>query len=332
MPSPDATRGIVLTPPDILGLDWPALAARAGLTTIATHFNPSPSFAWHRLEHLLAFLRDEPGEAWRAGCAEHGLAVEHELHVLRDFLPPALFEREPALFRADEDGRRVPAGICVHAPAAIERFCAAAIGAARALAPTTGRHFFWIDDGAAMCRCGKCRGLSDSDQALLLENQTIRALRAEVDAAATVAHLAYARTLTAPKVVPPEPGVFLEFAPIERQWDKPLTDRAAGRGRTHGELLDALEANLAWFGPAGAQVLEYWLDASLHSGWRKPAVKVPWRADVFAADVACYRARGIRHITSFGVFLDADYVERYGEPECVVEYGAGLAPASAVEV
>ena len=68
-------------------------------------------------------------------------------------------------------------------------------------------------------------------------------------------------------VLKPLPGIFLEFAPIERRYDVPFRQRdAAGAGGlTHGRLLDALDANLAWFGREGAQTLEYWLDLSRFS-------------------------------------------------------------------
>ena len=37
-----------------------------------------------------------------------------------------------------------------------------------------------------------------------------------------------------------------------------------------------------------------------------------------------YRQRGIRHVTTFAAWLDRDYVDRFGEPAFLDEYGAGL--------
>ena len=62
---------------------------------------------------------------------------------------------------------------------------------------------------------------------------------------------------------------------------------------------------------------------SLFSRWRRPAVRLPWSGSVFASDVQAYRKRGIGHITSFAVYMDADYLARYGEPP-LEEFGAGL--------
>jgi len=190
------------------------------------------------------------------------------------------------------------------------------------LRPTTGRYFYWIDDGQPMCRCPRCRVYSDSEQALILENEMLQALR-KMDSRATLAHLAYARTMESPVQVKPASGIFLEFAPIGRTWSEPISRREAKEGQ-HGRYLDWLDANLAVFGKDKAQILEYWLDVSLFSSWRREAKKkLPWRRDVFLQDIATYAERGIRHVTSFAVYIDDDYVRQYGEPP-LAEYGEGL--------
>jgi hypothetical protein len=53
-------------------------------------------------------------------------------------------------------------------------------------------------------------------------------------------------------------------------------------------------------------------------------VRLPWRRDVLEADLATYAARGIRHVTSFAVYVDTEYRRRYGEPEFIREYGEAL--------
>ena len=45
--------------------------------------------------------------------------------------------------------------------------------------------------------------------------------------------------------------------------------------------------------------------------------------EVFRADLATYGGRGVRHVTSFAVYMDAEYVERHGEPP-LEEYGGAL--------
>jgi hypothetical protein len=308
------TRGVVLVPNDLKGLDWPALAQQAGLTTLAMHGAAGP--------------REFPDT-----CRQHGLQVEYELHAASGLLPRSLFASDPSLFRMDEKGRRTPQGnLCVHSEKALQTVCENTLKWAKVMRPTTGRYFFWTDDGQVMCRCEQCREFSDSDQAVLLENRMLTALRQE-HPRATLAHLAYMRTLPAPTKVKPLPGVFLEFAPYSRQYDRPLAQRdvpgikpgpdQAALG--HGQLLDLLDANLEAFGRTGAQVLEYWLDLSRFVRLRpdRSLIQLPWHQDVFESDLKTYAQRGIRHVTSFGVRLDGNYVKQFGMPP-ILAYGAAL--------
>ncbi len=313
------TRGVVLVPSDITTWDWPEQAKRAGLSTIGTHVFP---------HQVAAFVKTDEGRAFLERCRTLGIEVEHELHAMRDLLPRNLFEKDPAMFRMNEEGERVAdSNLCVHSRAAVEVVCENLQKYARLLRPTTGRYFYWIDDGRPMCRCGKCRGLSDSDQALLLENEMLGALR-QVDPRARLAHLSYANTYRAPTRVKPVPGIFLEFAPIHRNYDVPLRRRDSRfGGHTHGQLLDDLDANLEVFGSRGAQALEYWLDESRFLRHLKPPrparVKIPWNRDVFRADLETYARRGVRHVTTFAVKVDGEYVRHFGPPP-LDEYGDEL--------
>jgi len=315
-PSSFLTRGVVWTVGDLSTLDWPQRARHSGLTTIATHVFP---------HEVAAFVKTDRGQAFLQLCRDLRLEVEHELHAMNDLLPRALFDKDPGMFRMNEHAERVrDYNLCVHSKSAAEVVCENAVKYGELLRPTTGRYFYWIDDGRPMCRCGECGGLSDSDQALILENRILKVLRG-VDPRATLAHLAYQRTLAPPTQVKPEPGVFLEFAPIERRFDVPFGRREArGNGVTHGELLDRLDANLEVFGREGAQALEYWLDVSRFSGWkREKLTAIPWNEAVYREDLETYAGRGIRHITTFAAWIDATYIARFGEPP-LKAYGAGM--------
>ena len=310
-PSVFTTRGVVITPAD-LTLNWPERARRAGLTTIALH--PFP-------RNVTEFVRSRDGEAFLDTCRELGLHVEFELHAMADLLPRAHFDTDPEFFRMNDDGERTPdANLCVHSTGALDLVAANALEVARILKPDTGRYYFWGDDGLPWCRCPKCREFPDTDQALLLENSLARALAA-FDERAQLAHLAYVNTLPPPSIVKPEPRVFLEFAPIRRKFDVPLTDPDCVENKEHLKLLDA---NLKVFPAETAQILEYWLDCSLFSNWKEPHVKLPWSEAVLQADLAAYGARGIRHITTFAVYLDAHYLQTHGEPP-IASYGQALA-------
>jgi hypothetical protein len=53
-------------------------------------------------------------------------------------------------------------------------------------------------------------------------------------------------------------------------------------------------------------------------------VKLPWRPDVLDADAQTYSRLGLRHVTAFAVWIDADYVKRFGDPGAIQEYGESL--------
>ncbi|MBM3892594.1 MAG: DUF4838 domain-containing protein, partial [Verrucomicrobia bacterium] len=233
-------------------------------------------------------------------------------------------------FRMDENGKRTPdANCCASSVRALETIADTAVEVANVLRSTTGRYFYWGDDVRPWCQCPKCRELSPSDQALIVENKICQALRRK-NPTAQVAHLAYSNTLWPPKQVKPVEGVFLEYAPIRRRYDIPYEQQQKPDDR---DSLAALDANLKVFPANTAQALEYWLDVSLFSRQarvKRPGVKLPWNKEVFRADIETYRKRGIRHITTFAVYIDADYAKKYGDLGFIAEYGAGLLrPASA---
>ncbi len=308
------TRGVVLVPEDLPNAGWPARAARAGLTTIALHHGSST-------KRVTEFIHSTAGRDFLTECSRLGLHVEYELHAMSDLLPRELFAKQPQLFRMDDQGKRTAdANLCVHSETALEIVSTNALRLARQLPPTTRRYFFWGDDGQPWCRCPVCRGFSDSDQALLLENRLARELRAG-DPDAQIAHLAYANTIAAPTNVKPAPGVFLEFAPIRRRYDVPYAQQTGPGAK---DPLAVLADNLLVFPAKTAQVLEYWLDVSRFSSWKRPAVELPWSKNVLAADAATYANFGIQHVTTFAVWLDADYLKRFGDPSAVREYGETL--------
>jgi hypothetical protein len=144
-----------------------------------------------------------------------------------------------------------------------------------------------------------------------------------------LAHLAYSKTLPAPRNIKPEEGVFLEFAPIYRSWTKPLKeeclgDKAIEKNPDKQTNLYYLKENLEVFPAETAVVLNYWLDVSPFSDWKKPAVQLPWNREVFLADLETYLEYGIRNVTSFATCIDNEYLEAYPDMDFLVEYGEGL--------
>lgn len=315
---PQTTRGLILYPSDIITVpEWPDLAKDAGLTTLGFH-----SGGGGHSDHLsrsVDFVKSRPGQTFLEKCDKLGLHVEYEIHAMEDLLPRELFDKNPSMFRMDENGQRQRKyNCCVHSEKALEVICKNTVDFTRLCKPTSGRYFLWIDDGRFMCRCPKCRNYSDSEQALILENRMLKALRT-FEKNATLAHLAYAKTLQPPVRIKPDPGIFLEYAPIMRDYTIPYEKQGEG----YQENLTMLDANLKVFPRDTAQVLEYWMDVSKFSNWKRPFKKLPWRPDVFHADVQTYKSKGIRHITAFGCGFDRYYFDQYGTPP-IKEYGAGL--------
>lgn len=311
------TRGLVLWWNDVKEperLDWLSLAKKS-------HINTLSIFA-HRQE------RETPEyKAFLQACADAGIKTEYQEHATSALLPRSLFAEHPEYFRQNEQGERVADSNCCPSSAeALEIIAENARKLSERDVPTNHRYYYWLDDGGKRCHCDKCKHLNDSDQALILENRIIKVLR-EKDPEALLAHLCYDNTLEAPATIKPEEGVFLEFAPFYRRWDKPLREGEAvrdGQTLTHGRYMEVLKENLAVFPVETAQVLEYWCDVSLVSGWSKPAKKLPWHKDVFLQDIDTYADLGIRHITAYAMYTDGEYYEMYGDVSFVEDYGNGL--------
>jgi hypothetical protein len=328
-PSSAPTRGVILYPFDLSLGDWPERAAKAGINTIALH-------AARRLDVLSDFIRGEAGQSFLAKCQKLNINVEYELHAMGELLSRELYYKDPTLFRLDESGlRNVDANCNPFSKSALDIIAEKAVEYAKLFRPTTGRYFYWPDDGAKWDYSASGKELNASDQALIVENHILKALRKHVDPKATLSHISYHYTLAAPTAVKPETGIFLEFAPILRDYSQSLANLSAKTRRPHDKhpdpttnngYLEILEANLKLFGVESAQVLEYWLDVSMFSKWTRPAVKLPWDQKVCEADVAVYRKLGLKHFTSFATYIDADYVKRYGDPqEALSAYGKALA-------
>ena len=312
-------RGLVLSTKELAEVDWPSIAAENGINTIGTHITPS---------EVLGFLDTEEGRKFMRDCKRRGITVEHQLHAMGELLPRNLFEEDSTMFRMDSDGRRTPDfNCCVHSERALDIIAANAAMFGRQLKPGNHRYYFWLDDNAPVCCCPLCREYSPSEQALIVENRMLREIR-KADPKAQLAHLAYSHFMDPPRKVLPEEGIFLEFAPIYRSWEVPLNQEDAlcprGYPVTNGDNLRWLEANLEVFPAADAVVLEYWLDVSLFSRWKRPAVELPWRADVCRSDLATYARYGIRNVTSFAVYMDAEYFERFPSLQPVQEYASML--------
>jgi len=298
----------LLIHPEELTRKWVDRMKQVGCNILALH--PTGGGNAHesarRLEKL---MENEEFCSLLDYAAEQGLSVEYEMHSMGYLLPKELFEMHPEYFRMNEAGERVADGnFCTANEEAMDLVAENAAAFAKKLYRSTNRYFFWLDDlKDRRCHCPKCAGLTASDQQMKVMNRILARLRQE-DEEASLAYLAYFDCTVPPKTVRPDEGIFLEYAPFERDFSV----GAAGMKREEKENILAL---LDWFGTENARVLEYWFDNSLFSQWKKPPKKFVPDNDVIRRDFKFYEELGFGELASFACFLGEDYEERYGEAD-----------------
>lgn len=315
----DAFRGVVLYPSDIRSLGTGKLIDilnNTDINLVGLHSNTITE----DLDSLKVFLQSEDGQLLIDLCKKENIDLEYECHVLQEILPRSLFYSHPEYFRVDSNGVRTnDLNMCFSSEGAWSVIEKNVTELLEWIKPTTNRYFFWIDDSYdGFCNCEKCKHFSPSDQALLYENRLLKIIR-RTNSIATLAHLAYASTLEAPITIKPEDGVFLEFAPIGRNYQKPLSSKE----------YNALKDNLEIFPTKTACVLEYWLDVSMFSGWERDNwSKVPWDSSFGKRDIELYKSLGIHSFTTFATWmLHQKYFDLYGQYEAIEvlkEYSALL--------
>ena len=305
-------RGVVMVPENLTLRDWPDRAKRAGLNTIALHHPNSP-------RKLLDFMRSERGRDFLAHCTDRGLHVEFDFHAMLDLVPRGLFATDPSLFRMDEGGTRTPdRNFCVHSAAAMRAAVENALAFARALRPTTERYYFWSDGCAAWCRCGRCRELSDSDQALLVENAIVKALRSQETGARWPTWRA-----TSPcrprRGSSPRPG---SSSSSRRRDDATMSPIRSSGARTNRTVSGTSSAT-SRCSPRPRR--RRW-----STGWTSRCSRTARGRRCHGTGIASGATSrptgrwGFRQIKSFANDLDAEYVRRNGEPTFLAEYGAAL--------
>lgn len=310
-------RGIVLTPTDLNGIavQWVDRMAAASLNVLGLHGG---------IDECVRFIHGDEGRACLDAAESAGIDVEYELHALGWLLPRGMFPDHPEWFRMDEHGDRVSdANMCASSAEALEYVGARGVELARMLTPTTNRYYYWADDAKPWCACEACREYTASDQNLLMTNALALALT-DVRPEARMGYLAYYNAIEPPTRVRPADGMFLEYAPIMRNSAVPLDDLTDAKNVEHADNLRRLVETFDTFDMGDAHILEYWVDASRFSGWKRPSVRIPFDADVIEQDARFYASLGFRSATSFGVFLDADYDRMHGPPP-IREYGEALA-------
>lgn len=262
------------------------------------------------LSRLIELMKDEAFLNKLSRLRENGIAIEYEFHALSYLLPRSEFEKHPEWFRVNENGERCnDFNMCASNPEALAFITERARQLALIFKSDTGRYAFWIDDmQGKSCSCEKCSVLSPADQAMLIYNAILAGIKM-VDGKAKQCYLAYQDQMEAPQTVKPDKDIYLEFAPMRKNTLEPFAESAANEG-----FLKPLPKLLEVFGKSDARALEYWLDNSLFSDWKKPARLLKYSPEVIEKDISFYLDCGFEFITSFACFLSDDYSENFGQP------------------
>jgi len=313
------SSGLVIWAHDF-GPFWIKLASQAKLTTLGIHPIPAiPENDFRSLESLLAAMKHSPFQENASMLRDNGINLEIYAHVMHWILPPSLFHSHPDWFRMDESGMRcADLNFCPSNGDALQYVEKQTELLAETLSrhTTTHRYHLWIDDNSRFCHCDACRKLSASDQALLIQNHMLAGIK-KIDPSGTLGYLAYQNTITVPQNVSPAPGMFLEYAPVDRDSRFVLNDTRIASNIREFSYIEAL---MKYFGTSGAQVLEYWMDTSYFYRWTPPYGELPFYRGVIAKDIQLYKECGFEHITSFACGLNEAYAAEYGISP-VVDYG-----------
>lgn len=311
------SKGVVIAPEE-LDAQWIRQICRSGIDVVGLHPDPRVNDAETAMRQFLA----SEGSAMIRELEAHGITVEWHLHALSSLLPRKLFQTHPEWFRMDSNGcRTADHNLCCTSEEALQVVCDSAARLAGLFRPKSHRYYFWLDDVAeGGCHCNACRAYSRADQALRVYNAIARGIR-KADPQGMQCYLAYHDTNACPQVIKPADGIFLQYAPFNRDHDKPLDDPDSQRNRQERLHLGQL---LAYFGKENAQVLDYWLDNSLFSGWQKPPKEFHLRKNVLRRDLQFYRDLGFRHIMTFACYLGQDYRQLHGDTPDILDYGKAL--------
>ncbi|MCI8387000.1 MAG: DUF4838 domain-containing protein [Clostridiales bacterium] len=304
--------GSVLIHPDELDSVWISEAVRLGIPRIGLH-PVGGAEAHNSLRELLEQLKTPEFRKMINEAVDNGIEIEYEMHTARYLLPADKFATHPEWFRQNADGVRTPdKNCCATNKDALEFMAKRAADTVKQLYRSTHRYYFWLDDASdSACHCPSCKNYTPSEQQMLIMNALLAGIKT-VDPEAKLAFLAYSDCKQPPEKVKPDDGIFLEYAPMDRDYHIAMNDPSSAKNAAQCKYPEAL---LKCFGKKDAKLLEYWLDNSLFSNWKKPPKAFTPDTAVIEADAAYYKELGFTDIATFACYLGADYRELHGMPD-----------------
>ena len=300
-------KSIIILKEDLC-IEWLNVLKKADIDTLGLHFVVTEN----TLEDFLKWVGENRGLIKQFEDA--GIFIEYEVHAVGQLLTKAHFSVHPEYYRLDENGVRNPDyNLCPSNKDALALVSDAAYKMAAFLQQKGHRYHIWMDDKELFCHCESCQKLSLADQNLLCMQAVLEGLK-RYDKDAKLCYLAYGAIFN-PPTLPVSKDLFLEFAPMSRDLTKPITKDADRKVR------EDLEGLLRVFDPSEAEILEYWLDESLYSGYnRKNVKKIPFQGEITKQDLAYYKSQGVGFIKTFGAYVDKSYFERFTD-EDILAYG-----------
>lgn len=299
-----AKKGIVLLYKDLCG-KWFELLKGSDISFLGLH----TLYMYGGMKSYMEWVQTSEARRQIERFENEGIVVEHELHAIDYLLPRNLFEKDPTLFRENDKGERTADyNLCVSNLEALDRISESAYRVARTLRQSSNRYFLWRDDHAnTNCHCEKCRLLGGADQNLITMKAILKGLRA-YDNEAKLSFLAYLDSFEQP-TLPIDEGLFLEFAPINRNHRASISSQDETNKRNRSILQNLLRR----FKASDAQILEYFLDVSLQSNYkREDARPLMLDEEQLREDINFYDSLGIGYITTFAAFIDEKWLSSFG--------------------
>ncbi len=303
----------VLIHPEELDDIWVIEIIKNKVDMVGLHPVGGPSDSTYNSLKRLLDLRNEKDFMRRIHQLQScNVEIEYAFHGMSYLMPHALFDKYPEWFRMNENGERVAdVNFCPSNTHALEYLENASYDLAKSLHPKNHRYHIWQDDVPnGKCLCPACKQLSRADQALIINNIILKGLKRH-DPDAMQSHLSYYDTLCIPEQVLPDEGIYLEFAPYKRDHEKPLSDVNSEINAMNIAPIDEL---IQYFGAKNSTALDYWIDNSLFSSYKKPPRKFTLNEKVIADDISFYVQKDFDYITVFACFLGQDYREIHGMP------------------
>lgn len=301
-------RKSLIIHPDELSRKWIDRISSLGCTSIGIH-PVGGEKSYKSLENLINLFDDINFTKLLDYASDKGIEIEYEMHCARYLMPEKYFDSNPEYFRMNKSGERVmDYNFCVSDEDTMKIVEKNALKLAKKLYKSEKRFYFWLDDAKdSFCHCEKCKRFSPSDQQLMVLNRIIKKIKTEIPEA-YISYLAYFDTIYAPEKVEKDDGIFLEYAPYERDFKKKAEEMKEDDKRNLDNLIN-------FFGKKDFKVLEYWYDNSLFSKYTKPPKKLDVNNTLVKEDVKFYKSLGAEYMSSFACFLGDDYEEIYGEAD-----------------